>query len=233
LSNFLKTHYLTEEKGAAMRWFLVGVATLGVVLTGCTTGPKAMVSVAAGAPVEQPTGWRATATSDDQQRIDSLTGRMQRMLAAVPAGLRAKVAAEGPLLNPAAGLDAPALSPGSYQCRLVRVGGRRGVTSYKSDFCYIAVIDGKQSFTKQTGTQLPGGWLFDDDAGKRLIFLGTMRPRQAGSAPPYGQVSQRDVAAVIERIAPFRWRMALVKNDGQGDQMLDIYELIPVVNGSS
>ncbi|MBW8841508.1 MAG: DUF4893 domain-containing protein [Sphingomonadales bacterium] len=216
-----------------MRWSLVGVVTLGVALAGCTTGPKAVVTVAAGAPVEQPTGWRATATSDDQQRIDGLSDRMQRMLAAIPAAVRTRVAAERPLLDPNSGLDAPALSPGSYQCRLVRIGGRRGVVSYKSDFCYIAVVDGKQSFTKQTGTQLPGGWLFDDDKGKRLIFLGTLRPQQAPSAPPYGQVRQRDVAAVIERIAPFRWRMALVKNDGQGDQMLDIYELIPVVNGSS
>jgi hypothetical protein len=216
-----------------MRWSLVGVVTLGVALAGCTTGPKAVVTVAAGAPVEQPTGWRATATSDDQQRIDGLSDRMQRMLAAIPAAVRTRVAAERPLLDPNSGLDAPALSPGSYQCRLVRIGGRRGVVSYKSDFCYIAVVDGKQSFTKQTGTQLPGGWLFDDDKGKRLIFLGTLRPQQAPSAPPYGQVRQRDVAAVIERIAPFRWRMALVKNDGQGDQMLDIYELIPVVTGSS
>ena len=216
-----------------MRWFLVGVATLSVVLAGCTTGPKAVVTVAAGVPVEQPTGWRATATADDQARIEGLGDRMQRMLAAVPAGARARVAAERPLLDPKSALDAPALSPGSYQCRLVRIGGRRGVVSYKSDFCYIAMVDGKQSFTKQTGTQLPGGWLFDDDKGKRLIFLGTLRPQQAPSAPPYGQLRQRDVAAVIERIAPFRWRMALVKNDGQGDQMLDIYELIPVVNGSS
>jgi hypothetical protein len=216
-----------------MRWSLVGVVALGVALAGCTTGPKAVVTVAAGAPVEQPTGWRATATADDQARIEGLGDRMQRMLSAVPAGVRARVAAERPLLDPNSALDAPALSPGSYQCRLVRIGGRRGVVSYKSDFCYIAVVDGKQSFTKQTGTQLPGGWLFDDDKGKRLIFLGTLRPQQAASAPPYGEIRQRDVAAVIERIAPFRWRMALVKNDGQGDQMLDIYELIPVVNGSS
>jgi hypothetical protein len=216
-----------------MRWSLVGAVALGVALAGCTTGPKAVVTVAAGAPVEQPTGWRATATADDQARIEGLGDRMQRMLAAVPAGARARAAAERPLLDPNSALDAPALSPGSYQCRLVRIGGRRGVVSYKSDFCYIAVVDGKQSFTKQTGTQLPGGWLFDDDKGKRLIFLGTLRPQQAASAPPYGEVRQRDVAAVIERIAPFRWRMALVKNDGQGDQMLDIYELIPVVNGSS
>jgi hypothetical protein len=216
-----------------MRWSLVGVVALGVALAGCTTGPKAVVTVAAGAPVEQPTGWRATATADDQARIEGLGDRMQRMLSAVPAGVRARVAAERSLLDPNSALDAPALSPGSYQCRLVRIGGRRGVVSYKSDFCYIAMVDGKQSFTKQTGTQLPGGWLFDDDKGKRLIFLGTLRPQQAASAPPYGQVRQHDVAAVIERIAPFRWRMALVKNDGQGDQMLDIYELIPVVNGSS
>jgi hypothetical protein len=215
-----------------MRWSWVGVAVLSVVLAGCTTGRKAMVSVAP-APVDQPSGWRATATPDDQRRIDGLSGRLQRVLAAIPARLRARVTAEGPLLEPTAGLDAPALSPGSYQCRLVRIGGRRGVVSYKPDFCYIAVDGGKQSFTKQTGAQLPGGWLFDDQGDKRLIFLGTLRPRQAGSAPPYGASPQRDVAAVIERIAPFRWRMMLARNDGQGDQTLDIYELIPVVNGSS
>lgn len=184
-------------------------------------------------PVTQPTGWRATATDDDQSRIDGLAGRWQRMLAAVPARLRARVAAQGKLLDPTAGLDAPTLSPGSYQCRLVRVGGRGGVTSYKPDFCYVAASGGKRSFTKQTGTQLPGGWLFDDADGKRVIFLGTLRPRQAEIAPAYGESPQRDVAAVIERFAPFRWRMVFARNDGQGDHTLEIYELTPVVNGSS
>lgn len=216
-----------------MRWSLIGLATLSVVLAGCTTGRKAVVSAVSIEPAAQPTGWRATATSDDQQRIDGLAGRWRRALATVPARLRARVTAEGPLLDPDAGLAAPALSPGSYQCRLVRIGGQRGLASYKPDFCYIAIDDGKQSFTKQTGTQLPGGWLFDDEGGKRVIFLGTLRPREAKIAPPYGQSPQRDVAAVIERIAPFRWRMVLARNDGQTDQLLDIYELTPVVNGSS
>jgi hypothetical protein len=216
-----------------MRWSLVGTAALCVALAGCTTGRKVSVGAVSIAPVEQPTGWRATATLDDQSRIDGLAGRWQRTLATVPARLRARVTAEGRLLDPAAGLDAPTLSPGSYQCRLVRIGGRRGLVSYKPDFCYIAIDGGKQSFTKQTGTQLPGGWLFDDTGGKRVIFLGTERPRQAGIAPPYGQLPQRDIAAVIERIAPFRWRMVLARNDGQGDQTLDVYELIPMVNGSS
>ena len=216
-----------------MRWSLIGLATLGVALAGCTTGRKAAVRAVSVEAAVPPTGWRATATADDQRRIDGLTGRWQRTLATVPARLRTRVTAEGALLDPAAGLAAPALSPGSYQCRLVRIGGQRGLTSYKPDFCYIAVDEGKQSFTKQTGAQLPGGWLFDDEGGKRVIFLGTLRPRQAKIAPPYGESPQRDVAAVIERIAPFRWRMVLARNDGQNDQMLDIYELIPVVTGSS
>jgi hypothetical protein len=216
-----------------MRWFLVGVAMLGVALAGCTTGRKPVVGIAGATPANQPIGWRATATADDQARIDGLTGRWQRVLATVPARLRARITAEGPLLDPATVLDAPSLSPGSYQCRLIRIGGGRGVVSYKPDFCYIAVEEGKQNFTKQTGAQLPGGWLFDDEGGKRLIFLGTLRPRQAASAPAYGEVPQRDVAAVIERVAPFRWRMVLARNGGQGDQTLDIYELIPVVNGSN
>lgn len=216
-----------------MRWSLVGVAMLGVALAGCTTGRKAAVSVADSAPALAPTGWRATATPEDQQRIDGLSGRWRRTLAAVPTRFRSRVTAEGALLDPAAGLDAPALSPGSYQCRLVRIGGRRGLVSYKPDFCYIAIDAGKQSFTKQTGAQLPGGWLFDDQGGKRVIFLGTLRPRLAKIAPPYGELPQRDVAAVIERFAPFRWRMVLARNDGESEQMLDVYELTPVVNGSS
>jgi len=217
-----------------MRWSLVGTATLAVALAGCATSRPAVKAVVDVAPVkEEPTGWRATATPDDQRRIDALTGRWQHLLASVPTRLRPRVTGEGALLDPTAGLDAPALSPGSYQCRLIRVGGQRGVVSYKPDFCYVAIDDGKQNFTKQTGTQLPGGWLFDDEGGKRVIFLGTLRQRQAGVAPPYGAVPQRDVAAVIERIAPFRWRMVLAKNNGQGEQTLDVYELTPVVKGSS
>ena len=214
-----------------MRWSWVGVVALGAALAGCTTGRKVAVEVTT--PAKQPTGWRDTARPDDQLRIDGLAGRWQRTLASVPARLRARITAEGPLLDPAAGLDAPALSPGSYQCRLIRIGGRRGLVSYKPDFCYIAVEAGKQNFTKQTGSQLPGGWLFDDAGSKRVIFLGTLRARQVEIAPPYGVSPQRDVAAVIERVAPFRWRMVLAKNDGQSDQTLDVYELTPVVKGSS
>lgn len=208
------------------------VLLLAALTTGCAHAPPpASVTVAASAPapvVVTPPGWRDTATHDDAARIDGLNEQWHRAIAAVPRRLRARITAEGALLDPGAALDAPTLTPGSYRCRLVRLGGRGGIMSYKPDFCYIENSDSKLSFTKQTGQNLPGGWLFDD-GGKRMIFLGTRRTAGAEIAPPYGEEPARDVAGVIERVAPFRWRMVLPR--AGGGAALDVYELTPVVPG--
>lgn len=206
---------------------------LGVMGAGCTAnqthgrlalGANGTVRNAP-AVIAQP-GWRDTATQEDTARIDGLPGQWSRAISGVPTRMRSRVAAEGRLLEPGAALEAPTLTPGSYHCRLIRLGGRRGVASYAPDFCYIENSGGKLSFTKQTGQNLPGGWLFAD-GDKRLVFLGTRRPPTAVAAPPYGEEATRDVAGVIERVAPFRWRMVLPKAGGDGD--LDIYELTPAV----
>lgn len=208
---------------------------LGVMGAGCasnqTQGTLALaangtVRNAPAAAVIAPPGWRGTATREDAARIDGLAGQWNRAISDMPTRMRSRVAAEGRLLEPGAALEAPALTPGSYHCRLVRLGGRRGVASYAPDFCYIENSGGKLSFTKQTGQNLPGGWLFEDGE-KRLVFLGTKRPPKDAVAPPYGEEAARDVAGVIERVAPFRWRMVLPKAGGDGD--LDIYELTPAV----
>lgn len=206
----------------------LGFALLLVGLTaGCARSPHpTVVTIASVAPVQPGPVWRGTATAEDLARIDGLDGKWQRAIASVPARLKPRLTAEGPLLRPGAALDAPTLTPGSYHCRLVRLGGRRGVMSFKSDFCYIENSADKLSFTKQTGENLPGGWLFED-GGKRLVFLGTKRPPNTQVAPPYGEVPDRDVAGVIERVAPFRWRMVLPQAGGGAE--LDIYELTPVI----
>lgn len=198
-----------------------------MTLTACAGGPGKRVATVSLTPVAAPapTGWRATASAADRTRVDELPALWKQALAQVPARLRTKVTGEGALLDPGSAQTLPELTPGSYLCRLVRLGGQRGYVSFKPDFCYITGEGEKRSFTKQTGTLLPGGWLFAD-TDKRQIFLGTNRPTAAGTAESYGDNPSRDIAAVIERVAPFRWRM--VVPHGSGGAVLDIYELVPI-----
>ena len=79
--------------------------------------------------------------------------------------------------------------------------------------------------TKQTGENLPGGWLHAD-SDRRLVFLGTLREKGETAAPPYGGAPARDIAGVVERVGPFRWRLVLTRA-GKG-ALLDLYELVPV-----
>jgi hypothetical protein len=207
---------------------VMGAFALSIVaLTGCAAKPVKPLASASATPAAEPapTGWRATASAEDRTRVDALPELWKRALAQVPARLRPKVSGEGALLEPASAQTLPELTPGNYLCRLVRLGGQRGYISYKPDFCYITGEGDKRSFTKQTGTQLPGGWLFAD-TDKRQIFLGTNRATVAGTAEPYGDNPARDVAAVVERVAPLRWRM--VVPHGSGGAVLDIYELVPI-----
>lgn len=192
---------------------------------GCATKqvrPRAVVTVE---PLPNETKWRTIANAEDQARIDALGGQFTRALAAVPRRYRAQITAEGALLDPAAAQAVPMLPPGPYLCRLVRLGGRMPVQTWKPDFCYVDGDEKQLALTKQNGSNLPGGWLFEDQPN-RLIFLGTLRSNHAAIAAPYGPDKQANVAAVIERVAPFRWRMVLAQA-GKG-AALDVYELIPV-----
>ena len=109
------------------------------------------------------------------------------------------------------GLDLPALSPGSYHCRLVRLAGRAGYASFAPDFCYVDGNGAGLSFTKQTGTTLPGGWLHPD-SDRRQVFLGTMRNTPAQVAPPYGtnpaRVTNRAVLIPLIQRAVAPWSKA-------------------------
>lgn len=196
------------------------------LLAGCTAMTRRPASVATVVtPAAEPlTGWRAIALPADQRRLDALPTSWTSALAAVPRSSAVRVKAEGTLLDPAAALDLPALPPGPYHCRLIRLGGRAGIKSYPPDFCTVGGDTATLSITKMTGDTLPGGWLHPD-TDRRLIFLGTFRPRAAAVAPGYGHNPAIDVAGVVERVGPFRWRLVLVRGSGTP---LDIYELVPV-----
>ena len=155
-------------------------------LSGCATRPvravRPVVTVETGAP--QPTGWRATASSEDQERIDQLPQTWARALAAVPRRLQAKLRAETRLVDPAAALELPAPPPGPYRCRLLRFGGARASRPSRRISATSTGTTGRLSFTEQTGQQ-PAGWLaprrYADPAGvpRQLARTGARRACRA------------------------------------------------------
>lgn len=208
-----------------MRRHVIALVLSTVLLAGCAAHPKPRPSVVS-EDIPTVADWRASVTTADQARLAALPQSWTKALATVPARLKPKVKAEGQLVDPAGALDLPALSPGVYRCRLVRLGGRVGFASLLPDFCHVGGGANGVSFTKQGGGSLSGGWLYADTEN-RLVFLGT-RGQQGGpgkGAAAYGADPSRDVVGVVERVAPFRWRL-VVPGAAAG---LDVYELVPFV----
>lgn len=202
------------------------LASIALLLSGCAAGLKhpAAKGLVSATPVE-PAGWDAAITAPDRAGLAALPDLWAKARASVPAREKALLEREGPLVDPAAALDLPALPPGPYSCRLVRLGGRTGIATFKPDLCTVDGSARSLSLTKHSGSILPGGWLFAD-TDRRQIFLGTLRPARMKSAPAYSTNPAQDVVGVVERVAPFRWRLVLTR--AGGGAALDIYELVPV-----
>ena len=204
-----------------------------LALSACTVAERPRV--AALAPVEvQPTKadrWRALATTADAERLRRLPMAWSEALAEVRAG-RSTTALreEGSLLEPGAGLARPAPTPGSYNCRLIRLGktDRRApaLIKFKPFFCYVEVENDLLTIVKQTGTERPAGRLWEDDEALRLIFLGSIALGEKERNKPYGEDASRDMVGVLERVGPMRWRLALPFP--RSGAKLEVYELTPV-----
>lgn len=204
---------------------LILIAMLAA-LAGCATTPKpkAAAQLETLSPSEQT--WRATINPADSAAIDALPATWSAILAAKPRGADT-VAAQGPLLDPAAALDHPELSPGSYRCRVVRLwksAGHRHARAFTPYFCFVHDEKTGLSFAKQTGSDLPSGYLYAD-GDRRYVFLGAKQRKPGDVSLGYGVDAKRDVVGVIERFGAFRWRMIVPRG---GDGGLDIYELTPV-----
>ena len=64
------------------------------------------------------------------------------------------------------------------------------------------------------------------DGAMRDIFLGTMVLGDEQRALQYGVDETRDVAGMIERIGPARWRMVLP--EPHFESRLDVIDLVPI-----
>ena len=117
-----------------------------------------------------------------------------------------EIEAEGALLRPRAALPRPAPTPGSYNCRLIKLGKATGkgpaFERFKPFFCYVEVEGDLLTIVKQTGSQRPAGRLWEDDRPDRLIFLGSLALGDEHQPLAYGEDPKRDMAGVLERIAP-------------------------------
>ena len=214
---------------------VVGVAALiGLgLLGGCETKPKLPPGVRPVVEVDAPLKsnvWKQLATQADESRLGRLDSAWQQALTEAGKSFGAEIRREGVLLRPRAALPRPAPTPGSYNCRLIKLGQAapktRAYESFKPFFCYVEVEGDLLTIVKQTGSQRPAGRLWEDDNPDRLIFLGSLALGDEEQPLAYGDDPKRDMAGVLERIAPFRWRLVIPWP--QNSSKLDVFELTPV-----
>ena len=213
---------------------LISLTLIAAALCGCTTAerPAARPTVVQEAPTRAD-AWKRIAKPEDTDRLGRLPAAWEAGLADAQAdGFRRDLAAEGDLLRPDAALARPAPTPGSYQCRMVRLGRAapkgRAYEKFKPFFCYVEVEGDLLTIVKQTGSQRPAGRLWEDDEPSRLVFLGSLALGSEEQPKAYGDDPARDMAGVLERIGPFRWRLVIPRP--RAGSKLDVFELTPVAN---
>lgn len=172
-----------------------------------------------------PIDWKSVATPADQERLSRHAEAWRQGLESARR-FRSAIGAEGPLLDPATALPRAAPSPGPYHCRVVKLGGRPALAAFKAFNCFVEAEGELLTMVKSDGTQRPAGRLWPD-GDTRMIFLGAL---SQGNNPPraYGEDATRDVAGVLERVEPFRWRLSVPYPQG-AREVLDVYELVPFV----
>ena len=211
---------------------VLGTAILAA-LPGCATKPKLPPgihpSVEVGPPPKSDT-WKAVATAEDKSRISRLDLAWQEGIAGARRTNGTDVRHEGKLLVPRAALARPEPTPGSYNCRLIKLGSvssrSKAYETFKPFFCYVEIEGDLLTIVKQTGSQRPAGRLWEDDDPTRLIFLGSLALGDEDQPLAYGDDPKRNMAGVLERIAPFKWRLVIPWP--QNSSKLDVFELTPV-----
>ena len=217
-----------------LRTLIAASVALAVALSGCETAkpktrPGMRPTVEVGPPLKSET-WKGVASAEDRDRIERLGLAWQSALADAQKTNAADIRREGKLLLPRSALPRPAPTPGSYNCRLIKLGKKspagKPYETFKPFFCYVEVEDELLTIVKQTGSQRPAGRLWEDDDSTRLIFLGSLALGNEDQPLAYGDDPKRNMAGVLERIGPFRWRLVIPWP--QSTSKLDVFELTPV-----
>lgn len=189
--------------------------------------PPAMAASVPELPVGE--DWRAVIRARDLARLDRIDGAWSTGLDEARRRFRTRIETEGALLEPDGALPRAAPPPGPYRCRMVRLGvaaRRSALTVYPRYFCHVAAEGELLAFTKQTGSERPGGY-FWSDSDQRMVFLGAMAQGNDAGPPAYGEDDGRDLVGIVERVGPFRYR--IVFPWPQNGARIDLLELVPFV----
>lgn len=226
---------VAETKGPPPLRLMILLALAASMLSACAAVRKEEPVVRRPMVVVEPPrksdAWMQVASPEDVDRIRRLDSAWTASLPeARRAGFADEIAREGDLLKPDAGLARPAPTPGSYNCRLIRLGRytprTKAFESFKPFFCYVEVEGDLLTIVKQTGSQRPAGRLWEDDVATRMVFLGSVALGNEEQPLAYGERTARDMAGVFERVGPFRWRLVIPWPRAQSK--LDVFELTPV-----
>jgi hypothetical protein len=207
---------------------------LALGLGACTPKPKppTLTGRIEAGPTPTSDEWKQVATDADEDRLNRLTAAWEAALADARRLAAGEIRREGALLRGDAALPRPAPTPGSYNCRLIKIGKAtprsKAYESFKPFFCYVEVEDDLLTIVKQTGSQRPAGRLWEDDDPDRLIFLGSLALGSEDQPLAYGDNPKRDMAGVLQRIGPFKWRLVIPWP--QSTSKLDVFELTPVTD---
>lgn len=173
--------------------------------------------------------WRKEARPADRARIDGLDAAWREGLREARQGGHAReIKALGALLDPAAGLARPQPTPGAYRCRTIKLGSQGTpallpYVAYGYFRCRVELTPGGDlNLTKTTGSQRPVGTLLPDGP-RRLVFLGSLGLGD-DAAPGYGRGRETDLAGVVERVGPNRWRLVIPRPHAESD--IDVIELV-------
>ena len=183
-------------------------------------------------PSPKSDAWKGVATSADEDRLNRLAEAWESALSDARRAAAGEIRREGALLREDVSLPRPMPTPGSYNCRLIKIGKAaprsKPYESFKPFFCYVEVEDDLLTIVKQTGSQRPAGRLWEDDDPNRLVFLGSLALGSEDQPLAYGDNPKRDMAGVLQRIGPFKWRLVIPWP--QSTSKLDVFELTPVAD---
>ena len=174
--------------------------------------------------------WRSIATDADRGRLrDWRDSWIEALAQARGQGHGEAIAAIGPLLDPDAALDGPAIPVGNYRCRTIKVGSRQpGIVPAFTDGgyapCRIGALDSRMTFARLEGPQRPIGRIYPDNE-LRAIFLGTLQLTDESRAYQYGVDPDRDMIGLLQRIGERRWRLVLPRP--AQESLLDVIEIVP------
>lgn len=206
-----------------MKRFLIPAAALSLLVVAAADGrPQSSVRPSA--------SWRNVATSADRKRIHDWREAWTKALAEARTDHSAEIGRHGALLDPDSGLAGAAPPAGNYRCRTIKLGslgqGMLDYVDYASFPCRIGLAEAgdSMSFAKTGGSQRPVGRLFPDTA-RRMIFLGTLQLADERGVLRYGHDRERDLAGLVERIGPRRWRLVLPFP--RFESLLDVIEIVP------